>query len=249
VGVVALFATPAANTTANVAVQQLLSLDLVPALLARLLHLDAHPASTASAPSSQSSQGPTGGAEGSSRSSQGGTGGAEGSSQSTTAEPPTPASGPSSDSGVPPAKLSETDCFCSIVATITTALGGLLMHVPVGGRTAAGDGDLLLETIEQLLSSTAALKVAVHDGMSVEVQEAARAGSGAARECLSGVCLMLRQAAFALSMTTGAPELCRDGRAEVLSGQLAMFLQAEENLPFLEPLCLPPDHGKPLTVP
>jgi hypothetical protein len=220
--------------TGTVVAQQLLSLDVVAALHRWLLRLDTHYASTASALSSQSSQGDSSGAEGS--------------SQSATELPPTPPSVPHS-SGTPLAKQFALDALCTALEGIMTALCVLLETMMISRSTGARVDDLVLATMEQLLSSPAALMVAVRRGMSPEVQEAARGGRGAALKCSAAVCLLFRRAACVLSLTTGAQDMLRDGRGKEVSGQLARFLQAEENLPFLEPLCLPPVHGEPHTVP
>jgi hypothetical protein len=221
------------NTTGCIGAQQLLSLDLVPALQWWLLRLGAHAASSALAASSQSSQGAPSGAEGS--------------SQSSTGASPTPPSA-SSSRGTAPADQHDLDTICTILTSILTALRVVFEFMVLGEKTAAGDDDLALVTVEQLLSAPAALKVAVHQGLSAEVQEAAKEGRAAALNCAAAACLFFRRAAAVLSMIAGVPQLFGVGRARALSGQLAGFLQAEENLPFLEALCLPPAHGEPHTV-
>jgi hypothetical protein len=246
------------NTTGWMAALQLLSLDLVPALQGWLLRLGAHATPAASSQSSQGassgaeggsqgSQGASSGVEGSSQGSQGAASAAEGSSQSSTVASPTPPSA-SSSSGTAPAEQRDLDTACTILTSILTALRVVFEFMVLGEKTAAGDDDLALVTIEQLLSSPAAMKVAVHQGLSAEVQEAAKEGRAAAVNCAAAACLFFRRAAAALSMIAGVPQLFGVGRARALSGQLAGFLQAEENLPFLEPLCLPPAHCEPHAV-
>jgi hypothetical protein len=212
-------------------VPRLLSLDLVPALLERLVLLTPPQQEASSA------------AGGSSQSSQGASGAAGGGSQSSTHSPEIHHSQPN-PVGEDPATYNALRGICSIVATVMTTLRVIWEHVATGGKTAAGDDDLVLVTLEQLLSSPAALKVAVHKGLSTEVQEAAGAGSVEALTCMRAVCACLQRAAFSLHMHTCATGPERGRRAKALSRQLASFLQAEENLPFLEALCLPHD-GEP----
>jgi hypothetical protein len=138
------------------------------------------------------------------------------------------------------------DTFCAIATEIMAVFSGLLNRA-VEDRLKSPGGDVLV--LEKLLCSPAALRVAVQRLLSAEVQEAARAGSTAARECMGAVRVLLRGAAFTLYLHTGLSDPDAGGRGQELSKRLALFLGAEENLPFLEPLCLPLDHSsKPLTV-
>jgi hypothetical protein len=202
--------------------EQLLSLDLVPMLLGRLMRLD---------PQSQRSQEAASCAQGA----------AEASAAFR--------SGPSSG-GVSSACATDLHRTSGAVTAIMVTLSMLLKWLPVGRKTAAGDGDLALVTIEQLLSSPAALKVAVHRGLCTEVQEAARMGCEPAWCCMEAVSLCFRRAAAVLCMHKAVTDAAGNRRGNELCKELAGFLQAEENLPFLEPLCLPPaDFSTPPSVP
>jgi hypothetical protein len=132
----------------------------------------------------------------------------------------------------------DRDVMCPILAAIMDMASMLLEHVPLDRV------DLVRETLQQLLSSPAALKVAVHRGLSAGVREAASTGNTAARECMAAVHSMFWQIACAVFTLTGASS--GSGRVEGLRQELGDFLGLEENLPFLEPLCLPPDQGEPL---
>jgi hypothetical protein len=210
--------TPAPGSTAYSMTLHLLSLDVVPALLERLLRLAPQPHTSS---------------------------GAEGSSQSATEAPATPPSGPSSGGATPTAPSDRFTLWVRhtiITTNIMTIARLLLEHVTIGSKTAAGDDDLVVVPMEQLLSSPAALQVAVHRGLSAEVQGAARGGSAVAAGCMAAVGSCFRQAAAVLRLHTGIAGAVGDQRGKALSGRLASFLRLEENLPFLELLCLP--HGE-----
>jgi hypothetical protein len=240
------------------AARQMLSLDPVSALHARLMRLQSGQGASGAAQGSwQSSQEASGATEGSLQSRQGASGATErtlqssqrspcavgGSSQST-AEVSASALSVPTTSGSPAAAHSKIDTFCSLLAGILKAMAAVVDCLPLGNKKVAGEMDtLVLVTMEHLLSAPAALKVAVHLGLSAEVQHAAKEGSAAAVECMASVCTFFQNAAFALHIYSGATEAVDDSWRKVVSGQLPSFLQLEENLPFLEPLCLPPAHG------
>jgi hypothetical protein len=181
---------------------------------------------------------------GSSQTSQGGSDAADGSAQSSQGALPMLSSWQP-----PPTAYTNLDRFCPVLATIVNTMRMLLERASVVG-IAAGT-DLVLVTVEQLLSSPAALRVAIHQGLSAEVQEAARAGSTEAAHCITAVCSLFARAATDLHMRAGIVDPLGDGKkgggrlSGELTGQLAAFLRLEENLPFLELLCLPPDHSEP----
>jgi hypothetical protein len=202
--------------------EQLLSLDLVPVLLGRLMRLDPHPQRRQEASS-----------------------GVQGSLQRAAEAPAVFRSG---SGGVSPACSADMGTLGAVTGIMTT-LYVLLKRLSVGGKTAAGDGDSALVAIGQLLSSPAALKVAVQGGLSAEVQEASRAGSEHSSECMEAVCLFFRNAALVLCLHKAVTDADGMRRGEELCNELASFLQADENLPFLEPLCMPPaDVSTPQSV-
>jgi hypothetical protein len=226
---------PAASNTAIDAAQQLLSLGLVPVLHARLLRLE---------PSS-----PPETFAGSVRSSQAASGGAQSSSQHAAEVPPTPANLTSSSTSPPPGvstsrvpPRADLEAFCFPLARIVQVMTELLIQCrALANRTSADGEDVVLMTIEQLLSSPEALKVAVHSGMSAEVQEAARAGSAVASVCMAAVSSFFLHVATALCQHAVFRDAASNSWIEELTRQLESFLHLEENLPFLELLCLPPD--------
>jgi hypothetical protein len=220
-------------------------------------------ASSAAEGSSQSSQGASSGADGSSQSSQGASSGAEGSSQSSqgassAAEGSSQSSQGASSGAAGSSQGSQAGCsaadnaldtFCAIMEGIMAVFSELVGRVASDHRKLPGGAAKpVLVAMEKLLCSPAALWVAVQRGLSPEVQEAAKAGSMAAGYCMGAVRLLFRQAAFTLYLHAGLSDPDSDGGAQELRGRLAGFLQAEESLPFLEPLCLPPDYSsEPLT--
>jgi hypothetical protein len=101
-----------------------------------------------------------------------------------------------------------------------------------------GGGDHVVATVEQLLSSPAALAALVHRALSAEAQEAARAGRDtAAARCMASVCGVFRFAAFLLHVGTNSGGSDLEGARR----KLGAFLVLEDNLPILEQLCVPLD--------
>jgi hypothetical protein len=92
----------------------------------------------------------------------------------------------------------------------------------------------------KLLSNTEAMEALVHLGLSVPVKDAARAGSAAAQLAMTEVCHMFRSCAYMLECVESNDGDDRYRHAEEVPGE---FLNLEENLPYLQLLCLPLDHG------
>jgi hypothetical protein len=123
----------------------------------------------------------------------------------------------------------------TIVSQVTVLMTNIaLQQQALAGKQAARPGDnLLLEAIEQLLSSTEVARAALQCGLSAETQEAARAGDTAAADCMAAVATMFRVAAYLVPFTASSG--CR---SEAAYQKLTAVLVLEESLPYLEPLCL-----------
>jgi hypothetical protein len=107
-----------------------------------------------------------------------------------------------------------------------------------------------LGLVEQLLACPASLHAVLHCGLSAEVQEAARSGSHAAQACMHAACLLFRLPPLCSRLHQDI--YCDDDCPPEISARwlevitsLSSFLLREETLPYLEPLCLPPDNGEP----
>jgi hypothetical protein len=144
--------------------------------------------------------------------------------------PPSGAHGPASP-------RADADALHAVAALIWQVLESATQAQQLGGEQAGqGGNNLVVATVEQLLSSPVALAALVHRALSAEVQEAARAGGDtSAAGCIVAVCGMFRFAAFLLHIGSRS----YGGSFAGVSMKLSAFLGLEENLPFLEQLCLP----------
>jgi hypothetical protein len=131
--------------------------------------------------------------------------------------------------------------FCSTLALL---VGRLQTYVMLASALQVREGEpecAELMALQQLLSSTASLKVAVRRGLSAEVQEAATGGNTAACGCMWEVGYLFCHAAYLLFLKLHGDN---PGSSQLgLRQQLVDFLGLEENLPFLELLCLPLEGG------
>jgi hypothetical protein len=196
--------------------------------------------------SSQLSQEAPGAAEGGSQSRQGGSSAAaEGSSQNTSEVPATSLSTPTSSEPPPAEHLDlDPDTLCPILASIMHAMAMPWKQGPLCREAAAGDAAPALSMEQLLPRSAGALMLAVHCGLSATVRAAAEAGSAAARDCMAAVSLYFQHAALAGCIhAAGVSGPDDDSWAPEIRERLVWFLQLEENLPFLELLCVPLDPG------
>jgi hypothetical protein len=98
--------------------------------------------------------------------------------------------------------------------------------------------DLVLVAVEQLVSSPEAVRAALHDILSGEVQEAAEAGDTTAAACMAAVCALFRVATFLLRFALNLDHNSSLERGEAAYQALTGVLVQEESLPWLELLCL-----------
>jgi hypothetical protein len=138
--------------------------------------------------------------------------------------------------------------LCYLVGHVVELLAAPVRLYPSVEQLAGDGGAGFLEPIEQLLSVPDALQVVVQLGLSEAVREAAAEGDPPAMSCVRSICCMFRRIAFTLQMKDLTQVLGSQGsnqKLEEATRHLQAFLLNEGNLPFLEPLCLPPDHSEP----
>jgi hypothetical protein len=124
--------------------------------------------------------------------------------------------------------------LCVLAASLTTTADAFLNACGVGyGAWEA----IFKPTVQQLLSSPAALTVALRIGLSAEMQEGARAGRTAPLACVHAVSRLFSRSATSVCELRQAPEMPGCAKDAEVEEKLAAFLGLEENLPFLEPLC------------
>jgi hypothetical protein len=161
---------------------------------------------------------------------------------------PATADGAAKSSGTGPSvhSISLLD-LCSV---LWQCLEMITVTLPVfisDGQLQGGADASILQPMEQLLSSPAALQALLQLGLSDPVLEAARQGASEAIDCVASLCYLFRNIAFTLRVQVLTQRATRrsDKQLEEAVEKLAAFLGLEENLPYLEPLCLPPDHSEP----
>jgi hypothetical protein len=136
--------------------------------------------------------------------------------------------------------------LCNLLGQVVELLAAPVSLHPCEEQLAGEGSACSLEQIEQLLSVPDALLAVLQLGLSEAVQEAAAEGDPVAASCVGCVCRMFRNIAFTLRVKDLNQVLMgSNAQVEEAATQLRTFLRREETLPFLEPLCLPPDHSEP----
>jgi hypothetical protein len=154
----------------------------------------------------------------------------------------TPSGAVSASGGAAAAPEVTIDALCTVLAEVVT---NMYIALALGADARSKAGDALLQykglellAMEQLLSSPACLKVVLHCGLSAEVQAAARAGCIPAVQCMCEVIDMFHLVANTLWGADDPVGVSSGRSAEEAVRALAQFLNLEENLPYLELLCL-----------